>query len=262
MSSAHGARGVGVGAVQDVRRVLVVGDDQDAAEQAVEAAGLEVVRRTPDLVLCHGGDGTLLRAERMVPGVPKLPVRVGRGASLCPRHDLAAVLRRFRAGELELEALEMLELRLGTARLHALNDVVLRNENPALALRFRVFVDGSPVGPETTGDGLVVATPFGSTGYFHSITRRGFGEGLGIAFNNCTFGEREPLLLPADARVRVQVVRGPGVLVHDNDTRTVVLREGHGFEVQRSERRALVHGLDALACQDCLRHDDKNFNPH
>ena len=45
-------------------RVLVLGEARALAEEEAARAGLEVVRREPTLVLCHGGDGTLLRAER------------------------------------------------------------------------------------------------------------------------------------------------------------------------------------------------------
>ncbi len=243
-------------------RMAVVGDDREHAVASAEAAGFEVVGRAPDVVLCHGGDGTLLRAERMFPAVPKLPARIGRSARLCEHHELGVILGRFRSGELERSELTMLECRLGSACFEALNDVVLRNDNPALALRFRLYVDGEEVGAETTGDGLVLATPFGSTGYFATITRRSFEHGLGIAFNNCTRRDREPLIVPGESVVRVEVTRGPGVLVNDNDTRTVNLRQGHAFEVRRADRRAVVHGLDALACQDCFRYDELTFNPH
>jgi NAD kinase len=243
-------------------RLLIVGDDRTHAVECAEAAGFEVVGRDPDIVLCHGGDGTLLRAERMLPGVPKLTARIGKVSQLCAEHQLPAVLSRYLRGELGCSALEMLECALGRARFHALNDVVLRNENPALALRFRLFVDGEEVGCETTGDGLVLATPFGSTGYYHTITRERFDAGIGIAFNNCTRAALSPLVVGASSVIRVDLTRGPGVLVQDNDTRVAHLRQGHRFEVSRAERRAIVHGLDALACQKCLRDDDATFNPH
>lgn len=243
-------------------RILIVGDDRDHAVECVEAAGFEVVGRDPDVVLCHGGDGTLLRAERLLPGVPKLTARLEKSANLCEQHELATILSRYQAGELGCAALEMLECTLGRARFHALNDVVLRNDNPALALRFRLYVDDVEVGNETTGDGLVIATPFGSTGYYHTITRERFDAGIGIAFNNCTRGALSPMVLDAESVVRVDLTRGPGVLAHDNDRRTIHLRQGHRFDVTRAERRAFVHGLDALACQKCMRYDDATFNPH
>jgi len=243
-------------------RILIVGDDRGHAVECAEAAGFEVVGRDPDIVLCHGGDGTLLRAERMFPEAPKLTARLGKVAHLCEQHELAAVLSRYQSGELACAALDMLECALGRSRLYALNDIVLRNDNPALALRFRLFVDGEEVGTETTGDGIVLATPFGSTGYYHTLTRERFDAGIGVAFNNCTRAALPPLVIDADSVVRVDVTRGPAVLTHDNDKRTIHLRQGHRFDVSRAKRRAVVHGLDALACQKCVRYDDATFNPH
>lgn len=243
-----------------VRSVMLVGEDRELVAAALERAGLEQVQSGGDLVLSHGGDGTLLRAERRYPLVTKLPVRQNRSTHACPRHDLDAVLARLMAGELVREELSRIELHIGQARFHALNDVVLRNENPALAVRFRLSVDGGPE-EEFSGDGLVVATPFGSTGYFHSITRSRFQRGLGLAFNNST-RSRESRVLAADARLEVAVVRGPAVLVHDNDPRSVVLREGHRFSLRTADQPTPVLGLDALRCQLCRRLDDMRFNPH
>ena len=243
-------------------RMLIAGDDRTRAIACAEAAGFEVVERNPAVVLCHGGDGTLLRAERMWPEIPKIPARLGKGAQLCEQHSLDSILDRYRRDELECSKLEMLQCSLGESRFFALNDVVLRNDNPALALRFRLFVDDVELGSETTGDGVVLATPFGSTGYYHTLTRQRFEEGIGIAFNNCTRAALPPVVLDSSRVVRVDVTRGPGVLTHDNDRRTVHLRQGHRFEISRAERVATVHGLDALVCQTCFRYDAETFNPH
>ena len=70
--------------MSDVRRLTLCGDDLPRAAAAVARAGLVVVRREPDAVLCHGGDGTLLRADREWPDVPKVPVRVASRARPCP----------------------------------------------------------------------------------------------------------------------------------------------------------------------------------
>ncbi|RKY21947.1 MAG: hypothetical protein DRQ55_02670 [Planctomycetota bacterium] len=242
------------------RRLLVVGDDLPWVLEAAEAAGFEVVTRDGDLVLSHGGDGTLLRAVRRHPGLPLVPVRHSATTRACPAHELNQVLTRLAADQLAQEALAQIELSVGRARFLALNDVVLRNENPALAVRFRLSVDGSAP-DDCAGDGLVVATPFGSTGYFRSITRSRFERGLGLAFNNSTVS-RESRVLPADAHLDVEMVRGPALLVHDNDPRTIVLREGHHFGVRLAESHVRVLGLDSLRCQRCRRRDDGRFNPH
>ncbi len=243
-----------------IQRILVVGDDRGLACEAVEAAGLKVVRSNPDVVLSHGGDGTLLRAERLAPLVPKLPVRIRRHTKHCERHNLSAMIARLLSGELALEALERIELTVGRATFHAINDVVMRNDNPALATRFRLVIDGQP-GRVITGDGLVVATPFGSTGYYRSITRESISAGLGVAFNNTTRPE-PPLMLPEFTTLKVEMERGPAVLIYDNDTRAVPLRTGHSFVLRLAEVSAVVLGLDSLRCQRCRRHDQGTFNPH
>lgn len=65
----------------------------------------------------------------------------------------------------------------------------------------------------------------------------------------------------ADA-LRVDVLRGPALLVHDNDARHVALRTGQGFSVSASSSVADLLGLDALRCQECRRADGSPFNPH
>jgi NAD+ kinase len=243
------------------RRLLVFGEDGTAeAVLAARRFGMQPVSRAPDIVLCHGGDGTLLRAEREWPGVPKVPVRASSRANACPEHTLEAVLQALVDERLRPEQLAQLERRLGGRRLLALNDVVVRNDCPATAGRLRVHAPGFDTGV-VTGDGIVVATPFGSTGYFRSITRTTVPEGLGVAFNNCT-EPLGPLQIAADGSVQVQLLRGPAVLARDNDPRVVPMRDGQGFAVTHAAERALVVGLDALRCQRCRKADGSAFNTH
>jgi NAD+ kinase len=243
-----------------LQRVAVFGGDLDAAAEAVERAGLTLVERDPQVVLCHGGDGTLLRAEREWPGAPKLPVRVGSRARLCPAHGLDGALSALAGGRLDRVSMEKLELVVGRRSFLALNDVVLRNENPATAVRFRLLMNDGDSG-EITGDGVVFATPFGSTGYYRSITGEAIESGFGVALNNCTDGRRS---LPAGEAtgVDVELLRGPAVVVYDNDLRAIPMRDGQVFRVQRSEHRAVVLGLEGLGCQTCRRMDGSAFNPH
>jgi NAD+ kinase len=241
-------------------RLVLVGDDLPRAARAARAAGFTVVSRAPEAVLCHGGDGTLLRARREWPDVPLVPVRVAARARACPDHSLEAVLARLRAGSLRREELPLLRCELGRLVLQAVNDVVLRNESPATAVRLRVRVDGRDSG-EVTGDGVVCASPFGSSGYYRSITRRTFPAGLGLAYNNPT-EPLSPLEVPAGQPLEIELLRGPAVLVHDNDPRSVPLREGQRLRITLSGERATVLGLDSLRCQRCRKEDGSGFNPH
>ena len=74
-------------------------------------------------------------------------------------------------------------------RLVGINEVLIHNAQVTSAVRYLVWIDDEALTHEIVGDGLVVATPFGSTGYYRSITHSTFQVGLGLAFNNST----EPL---------------------------------------------------------------------
>jgi NAD+ kinase len=242
------------------QRVAVAGDDLPVAIAAVKRAGLQLVQRDPQAVLCHGGDGTLLRAEREWPGVPKVPARIASRARLCPDHQLEAVLRRLLDGALPREELPLLVAQVGAWRLEALNDIVLRNDNAATAVRLVARTAAGESG-EITGDGVVCATPFGSTGYFRSVTRSIVEDGFGVAFSNST-EPVEPVRLAPGESVEIEIRRGPAELVRDNDPRSVNLRDGSRVRIALGNRTAVVLGLDALGCQRCRKADGSSFNPH
>ena len=82
-----------------------------------------------------------------------------------------------------------------------LNDILLRNSDIRSTVRFSVTVNSEPLTDEVIGDGLVVATPFGSSAYFRSISNTTFRTGIGIAFNNCTDFGNHVVLRPEDRLV-------------------------------------------------------------
>jgi NAD+ kinase len=141
----------------------------EAAKHGDAGAGLEVVEElpaTPDLCLVLGGDGTILRALRHFAGtpVPVFAVNFGRIGFLAAveREELDAGLRRAFAGDFETVSLPGLEI--DGVPGPALNDITFaRNPQGAVAeLAYRL--GGEEVG-HVRCDGLVAATPAGSTGY-------------------------------------------------------------------------------------------------
>lgn len=158
-------------------------------EALLRRDGIPVVDRAPDAVICYGGDGTYLLAEHRYPGVPKAIVRKSevKRKSLTPTQAVAELKRwpRLRIEEQMKLDVSVRKARGGTIRLApAANDVIIRNERQLRALRFNVLVDGKRITENEIGDGVVISTPFGSGGYYHSITRHTFSCGIGIAFNN------------------------------------------------------------------------------
>lgn len=130
--------------------------------------------QTLDALLTFGGDGTLLRGARLLHGaeVPILGVNLGRVGFLTTttRDAMPAALDALVAGEYATESLGALEGSIvgadGTVRSlhHALNDVALHRGGVARVVRINVSIDGQEVGPYSS-DGLIIATPTGSTAY-------------------------------------------------------------------------------------------------
>ncbi|MBN2566940.1 NAD(+)/NADH kinase [Candidatus Woesearchaeota archaeon] len=224
-----------------LRRVAVVAKDQERiaeVRRCLKRNGLVYSPQDPDLVLSYGGDGTFLLAHRLYPTVPKIMVRDSKVCKKCLEGELHHLLRHVERRDYTIERLPRLEARYGRHIFHALNDVIIRNSHLTRAIRYTLSIDGRPVGGEPAdageefiGDGLVIATPFGSSAYFYSITKRTFRRGIGIAFNNITT-TRKPLILPRTATVVVRIARGPALLGHDNHEETLTLAAGDEIAVK------------------------------
>ncbi len=128
-----------------------------------------------DLLLTFGGDGTLLRGARRLEGrpVPVLGINFGRIGFLTAvsRDDVSKALDAFAAGRHVLSSRATLLGRVEgdpdgevTPPVAALNDVVLHKGGVARVVRYNLSVDGELVGA-VSADGLVVASPTGSTAY-------------------------------------------------------------------------------------------------
>lgn len=126
-----------------------------------------------DLIVTFGGDGTILRAARMaVPqGTPILSVNMGRFGFLAETQpdEVEDLLPTILSGEYWLEERIMLhaEVHRGDEQLasyEALNDVVVGHVVMSRVVRLEAFVDGEHLA-HYVADGLIIATPTGSTAY-------------------------------------------------------------------------------------------------
>ncbi|HEU0237133.1 MAG TPA: NAD(+)/NADH kinase [Candidatus Limnocylindrales bacterium] len=151
------------------------------AHWAAQAGDLETLLRelpSTDIVVVLGGDGTFLRVARAVAevDVPVLGVNLGKVGFLSKveAHELEDVLARITSGEFVIDermALEAIVLpggRPGSGERHvALNDVVVARGALARVCRLDVAIGPSHLAT-FIADGLVVASPTGSTGYSFS----------------------------------------------------------------------------------------------
>lgn len=198
-------------------------------------ADIQVVKTHPEFVICYGGDGTLLFAERHWPSVPKVMIRHSRVCASCARSSRDTILRLLARGQYSLVEQPLLESTIHGRTIFGINDILVAHGEVNTGLRYRMYLNGELFGGDLLGDGIVVATPLGSTGYFQSITRSTFKTGLGIALNNTIFNVSH-LVVDADAVVKVKIDRGPAIVVADNDDRFITLQSGETVTIKRSYR--------------------------
>jgi NAD+ kinase len=181
------------------------------------AAGLALPRCDAAVVI--GGDGTMLRAARALAdsGVPMLGVNTG-GLGFLSAVDMKGFIRslpRILAGKFHVEERSMLsaEVRRGERRVFGpypvLNDCVLRAGDQARAVTLKASEGGRYIGTYF-GDGLIVATPTGSTAYALAVGGPVVHPGLSavILAPICphTLTQR-PLILPAGGPVTIELAR-------------------------------------------------------
>ncbi|HEX3737998.1 MAG TPA: NAD(+)/NADH kinase [Solirubrobacterales bacterium] len=148
----------------------LVADQEELDKHGEQAAGVELEREgeIPDLCLVLGGDGTILHALRRFAHteVPVFGVNFGTVGFLAAveRADAEAGIARAFAGEVETIGLPAVRAETGERAAVGFNDVTLqrRPHDRVAELSYRVAAD--EVG-HVRCDGLVAATPVGSTGY-------------------------------------------------------------------------------------------------
>jgi len=139
-----------------------------------DTPALEKIMPRVDLIIVLGGDGSTLRAARVAAphGVPVTSVNMGRLGFLSEMTPATwrEALARMIAGDYWLEPRIMIRAEVHhnasppTSAHEALNDIVVSRGTLARLVRTEVFVDGSRLTTYAC-DGLIVATPTGSTAY-------------------------------------------------------------------------------------------------
>ena len=236
----------------EARGLEVLADDEAARLAGTPPRTREETCAAADLVVALGGDGTLLSVARAAGSrpVPILGVNLGTLGFLTAvtREEVLPALERVLAGRVAVESrmrLEVEAFRGGRScgpRL-ALNDAVITNETLARMINLEALADGVPV---TTyhADGLIVATPTGSTAYSLSaggpILSPRLEAMLLTPICPHTLTHR-PLVLPSTAVVEIRVLEpGEHVQLTVDGQDRLPLREGDRVLVRRAASPVLL----------------------
>lgn len=191
---------------------LQVGEEQAQALN-LNGAGARAFPSSADLLVSLGGDGTLLRAAHLAApkGVPIVGIDFGSVGFLTEvdRSSFERALRGVLRHGIEIEQRTALEARLlGTdKRFFAVNDVYLDRSHHGTILMFGIEISGEMVA-NIPADGIVIASPTGSTAYFLSAGGPIMAPGLdafGIApISPHTLFSR-PLVVSASETIRISL---------------------------------------------------------
>jgi len=239
--------------------VEILFDETSAA--GLPSFGLPVLAREAlgarcDLVIVVAGDGTFLNAARSLVDhqVPLLGVNLGRLgflADVMPA-EMSDSLTAVFAGEYEEEQRFLLDAQVlrddqEVFRGAALNEVVAHKWHIARLIQFETFINGRLVNTQRS-DGLIVATPTGSTAYSLSgggpILHPGLEAMVLVPICPHTLSSR-PLVVAADSEFEIRMVTDGGEpeaqLTCDGQT-TLELTPADRIFIRRKEQRLrLVH---------------------
>lgn len=128
--------------------------------------------KNTDMLICFGGDGTILHAAKdaVAQGVPILGVNMGSVGFMAElEHSELSLLSRVTAGKYTVEPRMMLDVSVWrdgkqVYEALALNDAVLTKGAVARIVDLAVYGDGMLIS-DFGGDGVIISTPTGSTAY-------------------------------------------------------------------------------------------------
>lgn len=210
--------------------------------QALGRKGTPLPHVQADVVLAVGGDGTILRALQLT-DEKVFGVNSGSLGFLAEAYadEFEGYLERLVKGDYRVE--ERLRLRVtvdGKRQFDCANEAVLHTAHVAKIRHFEVQVDGV-VAQRVRADGIIVATPTGSTSYSMSaggpiVDPRV--DGLIVTAIAPFKPAMRPFVFPAASQVRVSLVKPRECLLVMDGQHEVVLRGSEEVLLTGSERRA------------------------
>lgn len=237
-------------------------------ETRIKEEEIEFGNDVPDMVIVLGGDGTMLRTARdfMKYSIPLLGINLGSVGYLTEveRDNVIPALEKVINGEFVIEERMMLEgtvvksgVEAGYAR--ALNDIAVLKSSPFQPVGLNIFVNGKFL-KDYQGDGVIVSTPTGSTGYNLSaggpIVEPGAEIMILTPVSPHTLMARS-IVLSANDEIRIEL-KAPKdgyvqkAVVSADSATDFEIESGDGFILKRSEKRTKIVKISSLSFLEVL----------
>lgn len=233
---------------------------------------VSLVPADTECIITLGGDGTLIQAARDLAGrnIPMLGINrgtLGYLTQISRMEDIDTVLLSLLNGEYQLEERMMLQGRAyrGNGRDArsliyediALNEIVISRNERLKMLHFKVYVNEQFLN-EYRADGLIAATPTGSTAY--NLSAGGPiivpDSRMMVLTPICSHAlNARSIVMSADDKIRIEILGSEKTsqsAVFDGDT-AVDLYPGDYIEIHRSDVRTVLLKLKEVSFLDNLR---------
>lgn len=242
------------------RHGLSVVPDENLAKMAKLPGGKLITRIKADLLVTVGGDGTVLKAVRELPDpkTPILGVNMGRRGYLTEvdPSGFEDALVRWTEGKFQLEKLWKLSVSYGDKTVgEGLNEALLTPAVPAKMLSCEISLRGRNF-YNARADGLIVATPTGSTAHAFSAG----GPVLESSLDNFAIALVAPLqpvrsiVVPVSGNLRVRVGKpGPDANLSIDGQLQRPVKAGQALSFRRSSNSSFFVRFDDTFLQRSLR---------
>ena len=123
--------------------------------------------KNSDFIIAIGGDGTILHIaqDAVRYDVPVLGINAGRVGFLATiEREETGLIAKIASGDYQIENRMLIEASVGTENCWAVNDIVLTRGEYSRIVDIDILCDGNPL-YSLRGDGVILATPTGSTAY-------------------------------------------------------------------------------------------------
>ena len=228
--------------------VVVEKDVYDAATDLlknIEYAEKDKISSLCDMVLALGGDGTIIRAARVVgnSGVPIAGINLG-GLGFLAEVAVEEIYERLQLiqdGEYLVEERMVLKAKLESApevSYRALNDIVIERGSSTRMVSISVTVDGKFFN-RYSADGIIIATPTGSTAY--SLSAGGPiivppHEAIIVTPLSPHSLSLRAVVIKPDSKIKINIENASGKMLLSIDGQTSVkIKNGQNISVERAK---------------------------
>lgn len=215
------------------------------------------------IAVLNGGDGVLVREWRKHHS-PKhlksiLPIR---NYGMCQKH-IEMYEKIFAAnadGNDESDDISLKQFLFPLAKCHfdgnevdALAEFTVVGDDPTSAIRFDIKVNGNAIAEDVIANGAIFAAKLGSTGYFKSVARTLFTNGIGIGFIAPTYSIPNIVVQQTDKIEFVLKRKTKLKVTADKLSFNVDAELGWTFSVEDACDNVSILGYDLFMCPDCRR---------